>query len=225
MKNDIFTKGANSQSANASAKFNIYAAGRNTRFIMDLLNSRTLTDRHRKIMYYVLEYLLKNVVKDRDNVIPDIFNEAYIRISETDTFDDSRQLGPWVRKVAQSAYSDYFRVENRHHKNMVDLVPQSDWEDQNTEEDVLDSLNFLAGASDCPYGDDNWEQKTIREETLAEFRKKYSSLSEIEREIVEKKADGMMVRDIAVQLDKTQNAVSMHLHRIRHELESYAFIA
>lgn len=196
----------------------------NTSYLNEILKSRTLNDFQKTALQTVIRFLLKQTFADRENCILDIFNEAFIKISQTKTFDSSRPVAPWAYKVAYTVMNDYFNKENKYHSHFVDLCPR-DCDDDCQSEEVVDNISYIMNSSACPIDYDSWEAQTIREETMADFCKHVENLSDIDRRIIDLKESGMRCKEIAEQLQLSRNAVEMRSFRMRKSLEQFRPVA
>ena len=105
---------------------------------------------------------------------------------------------------------NYFNRESKYRSILVDLNSCGSYDDD---------------WSACPTSADSWEQQTIREETLATFHKRYGTLSELDRRIVEMKESGMKVKEIAEHLQLSSNVVALHFFRLRKVLSEFRLVA
>lgn len=143
-----------------------------------------------------LRALVALTVTDRDDVL-DIVQESFVDAWRgLDRFDVSREFGPWLRTICR----------NRVLKHLRDRLPKRRRELALVDEALIASEP--AEAAEAPEG------------RLAALRRCLESLDASHRALLERRYhEGVAVQDLASELGKSANAVSMILIRLKGVLQ------
>ena len=143
-----------------------------------------------------LRALVALTVTDRDDVL-DIVQESFVDAWRSlDRFDTTREVGPWLRTICR----------NRVLKHLRDRLPKRRRELALVDEALIASEP--AEAEEAPEG------------RLVALRRCLQALDASHRSLLERRYhDGVAVQDLASELGKSANAVSMILIRLKGVLQ------
>jgi RNA polymerase sigma-70 factor (ECF subfamily) len=133
-------------------------------------------------------------LSDRDDVL-EVVQETFVDAWRAlDRFDQTREFGPWLRTICR----------NRTLKFLRDRLPK-----RRRELALVDEALLAAPAVDAPIPD-----------RLEALRRCLEQLASEQRHLLQQRyADGVAVQELAVALDKSPNAVSMILLRLKGVLQ------
>jgi RNA polymerase sigma-70 factor (ECF subfamily) len=136
-------------------------------------------------------------VRDRDDVL-DIVQESFVDAWRgLEHFDLTREFGPWLRTICRNRLAKYMRDHVAKRSHAVALV-----------DSVLQHERFATSVNE---GDDK---------RLFALRRCLEHLDHDHRELVRQRyAEGVAVTELAQQLGKSPNAISMMLIRIKAILQ------
>ncbi len=136
-------------------------------------------------------------VRDRDDVL-DIVQESFVDAWRgLEHFDSTREFGPWLRTICRNRLAKYMRDHVAKRSHAVALVDAA-----------LQQERFTATTDE------------VDDKRLFDLRRCLEQLDHDHRELVRQRyADGVAVTDLAQQLGKSPNAVSMILLRIKAILQ------
>lgn len=139
-----------------------------------------------------LRALVALTVTDREDVL-DIVQESFVDAWRgLDRFDQAREFGPWLRTICR----------NRALKHLRDRLPK-----RRRELALVDEALIAAAPAEAPEG------------RLAALRRCLDSLDASHRQLLERRYhEGIAVQDLASELGKSANAVSMILIRLKSVL-------
>ncbi len=136
-----------------------------------------------------------------EDLVSDVFEKA---INGVDSFDNTKEFGPWIYRIAHNHLVDYYRKDKK--DLSIDALLEA--EDNNIEEDIN-----LSYKEDFEYKIDN---EILKEDLLGSINK----LSKLEKEIIVLKfIDDIDYEEISKLLNKKEGTIRVMVHRTLAKLK------